>query len=51
MSCFCFKPVIVQFAIYNVGVAVVVISEYVKVKWVRKEWITDRLSIRAFFTD
>lgn len=39
-------------AIYSVSVAVIVVSEYTKGKWhIRKEWVTERISLQAFFTD
>lgn len=38
--------------IYRVSVAVIVVSEYTKGKWhIRKEWVTERRSLQAFFTD
>lgn len=39
-------------AIYSVSVAVMFVSEYVKEKWhIRKEWVTERINLQAFFTD
>ena len=41
-----------NYAIYDISLAVVVVSEYMKVKWrTRKEWMTEHMDTQTFFTD
>lgn len=38
--------------IYDVSLAVVVVSEYMKVKWhTRREWMIEHMNTQTFFTD